>query len=128
MENIYQMPYARPDTAKEDLSEAIRATFELAGAKVKMTGGYSGWQPNMKSPILKTMKETYFNLYGKEPEVTAVHAGLECGILGSKYPNWDMISAVPPSYLPTHRTRVFIPSVDKWWNFIVAALANAPKK
>ncbi|NMB37172.1 MAG: aminoacyl-histidine dipeptidase [Bacteroidales bacterium] len=117
------------DTAKEDLSEAIRAVFELAGAKVTLTGGYSGWQPNMRSPILKTMKETYFNLFGKEAKVTAVHAGLECGILGSKYPNWDMISCGPTILSPhSPDERVFIPSVDKWWEFIVAALANAPKK
>ena len=117
------------DSAKEDLSEAIRATFELAGAEVTLSGGYSGWQPNMKSPILKTMKETYFNLFGKAAEVTAVHAGLECGILGSKYPNWDMISCGPTILSPhSPDERVFIPSVDKWWKFMVAALADAPKK
>ena len=117
------------DSAKEDLSEAIHATFELAGAEVTLSGGYSGWQPNMKSPILKTMKETYFNLFGKAAEVTAVHAGLECGILGSKYPNWDMISCGPTILSPhSPDERVFIPSVDKWWEFIVAALADAPKK
>ena len=117
------------DTAKHDLSEAIRAVFELAGAKVVFTGGYSGWQPNMESPILKTMKETYKNLYGVEADVKAIHAGLECAIISNNYPHWDMISCGPTLMSPhSPEERVLIPTVEKWWNFLVEALKNAPVK
>ncbi len=117
------------DTAKHDLSEAIRAVFELAGAKVAFSGGYSGWQPNMESPILKTMKETYKNLYGVEADVKAIHAGLECAIISNNYPHWDMISCGPTLMSPhSPEERVLIPTVEKWWNFLVEALKNAPVK
>ena len=117
------------DSAKADLSESIRAVFELAGASVALTGGYSGWQPNMASPILKAMKETYRELYGIEPAVKAIHAGLECGILGGIYPNWDMISCGPTIRSPhSPEERVCIPTVEKWWNFVVTALEKAPLK
>ena len=117
------------DSLKEDLAEAIRCTFELAGAKVFFDGGYSGWSPNMKSPILKTMKEQYKKLFGKEPAVMAIHAGLECGILAGAYPQWDMISCGPTLKSPhSPDERAFIPSVEKWWVFIQAVLEDAPKK
>ena len=117
------------DSAKETLGEAIRATFELAGATVTLTGGYSGWQPNMDSAILKEMKETYKNLFGVEPAVKAIHAGLECGILGTNYPNWDMISCGPTLRSPhSPEERANIPTVKKWWDFLVEVLKNAPAK
>lgn len=117
------------DSAKLDLSESIRAVFELAGATVELTGGYSGWQPNMASPILKAMKETYRELYGVEPAVRAIHAGLECGILGGIYPNWDMISCGPTIRSPhSPEERVNIATVEKWWKFVIRALEKAPLK
>lgn len=117
------------DSLKEDLAEGVRAAFELAGAKVMFDGGYSGWSPNMDSPILKTMKAQYMKLYGKEPAVMAIHAGLECGIFGGAYPQWDMISCGPTLKSPhSPDERCYIPSVEKWWNFIVAALEDAPLK
>ena len=117
------------DSLKEDLAEAVRCAFELAGAKVSFEGGYSGWSPNMKSPILKTMKEQYKKLFGKEPAVMAIHAGLECGILAGAYPNWDMISCGPTLKSPhSPDERAFIPSVAKWWQFLQAVLEDAPKK
>lgn len=117
------------DTAKYDLKEAIRAAFELAGAKVTFTGGYSGWQPNMDSPILKEMKETYKKLFGVDAAVKAIHAGLECAILSTNYPHWDMISCGPTLMSPhSPDERVLIPTVDKFWKFIVEVVKNAPKK
>lgn len=117
------------DSAKEAMSESIRAAFELAGADVVFSGGYSGWKPNMKSPILKAMRETYNALYGKMPEVKAIHAGLECGILSGAYPHWDMISCGPTICSPhSPAERVEIASVEKWWNFVKATLQNAPVK
>jgi dipeptidase D len=117
------------DSAKEALSEEIRAAFELAGAKVTLTGGYSGWQPNMKSAILKEMKEIYAKMFGVEPQVKAIHAGLECGILAGAYPNWDMVSCGPTLRSPhSPDERALISTVDKWWRFLVEVLKNAPKK
>ncbi len=117
------------DSAKNDLKEEIRAIFELAGAKVKFAGGYSGWQPNMDSAILKAMKKTYKSLYNKEAEVKAIHAGLECGILSTNYPHWDMISCGPTLMSPhSPDERVLIPSVPIFWKFLVEVLKNAPVK
>ena len=117
------------DSLKEYLSESIRCCFELAGAKVFFDGGYSGWSPNMQSPILKTMKEQYKKLFGEEPAVMAIHAGLECGIFSGAYPHWDMISCGPTLKSPhSPDERAFIPSVAKWWTFIQAVLEDAPKK
>lgn len=117
------------DSAKYDLSEAIRAAFELAGAKVSFSGGYQGWQPNMDSPILKEMKATYKKIFKEEARVKAIHAGLECAILSTNYPNWDMISCGPTLMSPhSPDERVLIPTVEKFWKFIVEVLKNAPVK
>ena len=80
------------DTAKEALAERLVCLAELAGGTCKLSGAYPGWKPNMQSPLLKTMKQVYKKLYKKEPAVVAIHAGLECGLLGGKYPDMDMIS------------------------------------
>lgn len=117
------------DSLKEDLGEAVRAAFELAGAKVWFDGGYSGWSPNLESPILRTMKAQYKKLFGKEPLVMAIHAGLECGIFGEAYPHWDMISCGPTLKSPhSPAERCHVPSVGKWWKFLTAVIENAPEK
>ena len=117
------------DSAKETLGVALSSIFELAGATVTLTGGYSGWQPNMNSPILKAMKESYKELYLVEPAVKAIHAGLECGILGTNYPHWDMISCGPTIRSPhSPDEKVNIVTVTRWWDFLVYALKNAPIK
>lgn len=117
------------DSAKEDLAEMMSSVFELAGADIQLEGGYSGWKPNMASPILKSMQETYQSLYGKIPEIKAIHAGLECGIIGGKYPNLDMISFGPTIRYPhSPDEKVEIASVEKFWNFLAATLKNAPSK
>ena len=117
------------DSSKMDMAEQMRNVFELAGAKVTFDGAYSGWKPNMDSAILAEMKKVYKKLYGKEPAVMAIHAGLECGILGAKYPNWDMVSCGPTLCSPhSPDERVYVPSVAKFWDFIVEVLKDAPKK
>ena len=101
----------------------------MAGAKVTLTGGYPGWKPNMESPILKTMQQVYQAKYGRIPEIKAIHAGLECGILGGKYPNWDMISFGPTIRFPhSPDEKVNIESVGKFWDFLVETLKNIPVK
>jgi hypothetical protein len=80
---------------KDEIAQAVRAVFELGGAAVSQGDGYPGWKPNMGSRVLKKAIATYSSLYGKEPEVKAIHAGLECGLIGEKYPGIDMISFGP---------------------------------
>ncbi|MBQ5935693.1 MAG: aminoacyl-histidine dipeptidase [Bacteroidales bacterium] len=127
--NVNTLLRGSTDTLKMDLAESVRAAFELAGAKVWFDGAYSGWSPNMASPILHTMKDQYKKLFGKEPAVMAIHAGLECGILAGAYPNWDMISCGPTLKSPhSPDERCYVPSVAKWWQFIQAVIEDAPKK
>lgn len=117
------------DSAKEAFAARVRSVFELAGCEVSLTGGYSGWAPNPASPILATMKKVYNDLYGKEPAVMAIHAGLECGILGGIYPNWDMVSFGPTLMSPhSPDERAYIPSVTKCWDFLKNVLAEIPVK
>ncbi len=117
------------NTEKDALAGSLSSVFELAGAHVELSGGYDGWRPNMNSPILKTMQEVYKKLYGKTPEIAAVHAGLECGIIGGKYPMMDMISFGPTIRFPhSPDEKVNIESVGKFWEFMKATLENAPEK
>ena len=117
------------DSAKDDLVEQVDSVFALGGAMVSFDGGYPGWKPNMDSQILKQMKEIYQNKFGKVPAVLGIHAGLECGILGAAYPNWDMISFGPTMRSPhSPDERVNIASVQKFWDFLVEVLKNTPVK
>lgn len=117
------------DSAKMDLSVMMGSIFELAGADISFTGEYPGWKPNPNSTILKTMQDVYNNHFGKIPEIKAIHAGLECGILGAAYPNWDMISFGPTIRNPhSPDERVNAPSVEKFWMYLVETLKNIPVK
>ena len=117
------------DSAKEALAQKMESVFKLAGCKIRFTGGYSGWAPNAASPILATMKEVYSKMYGKQPLVMAIHAGLECGILAGAYPHWDMVS-MGPTLLSPHSPdeRCHIPSVARSWDFLKAVLEAIPEK
>ncbi len=114
---------------KEALADAIASVFELADADVETSGSYDGWNPNMESPILKTMVASYKSLYNKEPKVTAIHAGLECGIISTNYPTLDMISFGPTIQYPhSPDERVEIASVEKFYDFLKHTITNAPEK
>jgi len=117
------------DSAKMGTMYKIGTIFDLIGADVKFEGAYPGWKPNTESPILKTMQGVYQKLYGRIPEIKAIHAGLECGILGAAYPNWDMISFGPTIRYPhSPDEKVNIASVGKFWNYLVETLKNVPVK
>ena len=117
------------DTAKDALAAKFESVFSLAGIETSFAGGYSGWAPNPESAILATMKKVYNDLYGKEPAVMAIHAGLECGILSGAYPHWDMVSCGPTLMSPhSPDERAIIPSVAKCWEFLKAVLENIPTK
>jgi len=117
------------DSAREDLKNMFRAVFEPAGAETTFDGEYPGWKPNMESPILKTMQDVYQKKFGKVPEIKAIHAGLECGLLGGVYPNLDMISFGPTIRFPhSPDEKVNIETVKKFWEFLVATLEEIPVK
>ncbi len=111
------------ETRKQAVCSSLESVFALAGAKVEQVSGYNGWRPNIHSPLLKLMKDTYTQLYGKEPSVKVMHAGLECGIIQGIYPDMDMISIGPDLQFPhSPDERVNIHSVEKVWKFIISAL------
>lgn len=117
------------DSMKEYLTTSLECCFSMAGMKVEMTGGYSGWQPNVESPILHAMKKSYQEQFGVEPAVKVVHAGLECGIIGATVPGLDMISFGPTLRSPhSPAERVLIPTVKKFYDFLVATLEQTPVK
>jgi dipeptidase D len=103
----------------------IQALSETAGAEVNQPEGYPGWEPNLQSLILQKCKNIYQKIFQKEPEVGAIHAGLECGIIGEKFPGMDMISFGPTIEHPhSPEERVHIGSVKKFWDFLTAVLAE----
>ncbi len=108
-----------------EIVQTVQSIGELGGAEVSTSEGYPGWKPNLDSPILAIAKETYKNLYGVEPEIKAVHAGLECGIIGEKYPGMDMISFGPTlEGVHSPDEKIYIDTVEKYWKFLLAILKN----
>jgi dipeptidase D len=117
------------DSAKEATAWKIAAVFQLIGADVNLSGEYPGWKPNMDSPILKTCQEVYNKNFGKIPEIKGIHAGLECGLLGGVYPNFDMISFGPTIRFPhSPDEKVKIDTVKLFWEFLVLILEEVPEK
>ena len=117
------------ESSKWDLANTLRSTFELTGCEVTCTGDYPGWSPNMDSAILKVMTKLYEKLNNEKPHVAACHAGLECGILGTNYPDMDMISFGPTikgAHSPDERAQ--ISSAQKYWDFVIEILKEIPEK
>jgi dipeptidase D len=115
------------DTEKYDLAAAITSTFQLMGAQVAYSGIYPGWEPRPTSPIVKLMDTLYKELFGHSAHVNAVHAGLECGILGTNYPDMQMIS-FGPNITGAHSPDecVQISSVQKFWGYLLETLKRIP--
>lgn len=127
MKNIALTTSQRSSVASEieEIVHTVASIFKLGGAEVETTEGYPGWKPNMDSQILKIAKDTYKSLYGKKPDVKAIHAGLECGIIGEKYPGIDMVSFGPTlEGVHSPDEKIYIDSVEKFWNFLLAILNN----
>ena len=111
------------ESRKEELASIIQSAFSLAGAKVEFSGAYPGWKPNFKSTLLATMKSVYEREFGNTPRIVTIHAGLECGIIGSKYEGMEMISFGPTIEHPhSPDERVNIATVQKFYQFVLAAL------
>ena len=117
------------ETSKFDLANSLRSAFELVGCEVELSGSYPGWTPNVKSEILDVLVPIYEKQNGEKPKVVACHAGLECGILGTNYPDMDMISFGPTihgAHSPDERAS--ISSSQKFWKFLLEILKNIPVK
>lgn len=117
------------DSAKIDISNMVESVFRLANANIQHSDGYPGWAPNTNSKILQITKDSYTKLFGVEPIVRAIHAGLECGLFLEKYPQLDMISFGPTirgAHSPDER--LSIPTTQKFWNLLLDVLVNIPKK
>ena len=117
------------DSAKLDVAYTVGAPLKLMGCNVEHAGAYPGWAPNPDSQILVLMENKYESLFGEKPHVMAIHAGLECGILGEKNPGMDMISFGPTIKNPhSPDEKVNIISVQKFWSFLLAILKDIPNK
>jgi dipeptidase D len=113
------------ESRKNQVAEMVKSVFKLAGAEVTHSDGYPGWTPNSGSPILKTTVDSYKKLFGVEPVVRSIHAGLECGLFLEKYPDLDMVS-FGPTILGAHspNERLNIETTGKFWLHLVDVLEN----
>ena len=106
-----------------EICDAVRAVFDLAGADATTSDGSPGWKPDLKQPILRIAQTTYQGLYGTEPQAKAIHAGLECGIIGERVPGMDMISFGPTlEGVHSPDERIHIDTVEKFWDFLMGIL------
>jgi dipeptidase D len=112
-----------------DTVDIVKSLFSLTSARVTISNAYPGWEPNTNSEILGITKNIYRNLFNEEPEVKAVHAGLECGLFLEKYPDLDMIS-FGPTIRDVHspNEKLEIATVDKFWKLLKNVLAEIPEK
>ncbi|CAN5334680.1 aminoacyl-histidine dipeptidase [soil metagenome] len=116
-------------SSKNDLATNLRSVFELGGYDVEFSGEYPGWTPDMDSAILKVLDKLYQDINNEKANIAVCHAGLECGIIGCKYPNMDMISFGPTirgAHSPDEKAS--IKSAQKYWNFVLEILKNIPQK
>jgi dipeptidase D len=115
------------ESAKEDICNMVACVFDLAGAEVKHSDGYPGWKPNSNSKIVEITRQAYVDLFKNEPQVKAIHAGLECGLIGHVYPSMDMISFGPTikgAHSPDERLE--IESISKFWDLTIEVLKRIP--
>lgn len=127
---VHSLMRSAVDTAKAALAQRVRCIFELAGAdSVEFKGGYSGWRPKLDTPMNKVMMEQFEKVYGYPMKVMATHGGLECALLGAKYPNWEMVSIGPTVRFPhSPDEKVNIASVARTWDYLKVVLENVPEK
>jgi len=116
------------ESSKRNIASQVRAVFELSSAETKVGDGYPGWQPDMDSKVLKISKKVFSDLFSRDAEIKAVHAGLECGILAAKYPGMDMVSFGPTiegAHSPDERVK--IPDVEKFYRLLKSIIAELAK-
>ncbi|GLX82150.1 aminoacyl-histidine dipeptidase [Thalassotalea eurytherma] len=117
------------DDGRDDAQTMVQSTFELAGAKIEFSGAYPGWKPDTSSAIMQVVRDTYQSIFNKLPEIMVIHAGLECGLFKTAYPNWDMVSIGPTIKFPhSPDEKVEIATVEQYWQLLTAVLGNIPTK
>jgi dipeptidase D len=117
------------ESEKFAITDKVNSLFELAGADVVNSDGYPAWQPDINSKLVKTSVEIYKNMYGAEPIIETIHAGLECGLVGEKYPGMDMISFGPTlKEVHTPNEKIQVSTVAKCWDLLKAIIENLPEK
>ena len=117
------------DDGRLEAQTMVESVFSLAGAGIKFSGAYPGWKPDTSSSIMKTVRDTYQSLFGKLPEIMVIHAGLECGLFKTAYPNWDMVSFGPTIKFPhSPDEKVDVKTVEQYWQLLIAVLKNIPSK
>ncbi len=113
----------------DNMCATIEACFALAGAEVKHSDGYPAWKMRAHSELQKIVRESYVKLFGKEPIMRGIHAGLECGLFSERYPNLDMVSFGPTlRFVHTPDERLHIPTVQMVWDHLLDVLKNIPTK
>jgi dipeptidase D len=126
--NVVELTTSQRSSVATELTEILQTVghaIQLGSGTATATEGYPGWKPDMNSAILKTARETYKQLTGREPHVKAIHAGLECGIIGEKYPGIDMVSFGPTlEGVHSPDEKIYIDTVEKFWNFLLSVLRN----
>jgi dipeptidase D len=117
------------ESEKRDLANIVQSAIELGGGKAVFGDGYPAWEPNINSPILNEAKEIFKGLFNKEPVIEAIHAGLECGLIGEKYPGMDMLS-FGPTLKDVHSPdeKINIPTTQNCWKLLVEIIKNIPEK
>lgn len=117
------------ESEKIVMADVVGTSLELGGAEVTMGDGYPAWEPNMDSAILKTAVNVFKDTFGKEPVIEAIHAGLECGLIGEKYPSMDMLSFGPNlEEVHTPNERIQISSAQRCWKLLLEIIKNIPTK
>jgi dipeptidase D len=110
-------------SSRDRMTQKIEMLAHLAGAEYKSGNGYASWQPDWESELLARAKALYKKMFGKDPEVNVVHGGLECGVIGAKHEDMDMISLGPTIENPhSPDERLYIPSIKKVWDFLTELL------
>jgi len=125
--NIVTSQRSSVESERVDMTNMVTSVLNLASGTVGYNDGYPAWQPDIESDVLKVFKSTFKKMYGKEPEVTAIHAGLECGLIKEKYPDMDMIS-FGPTMKDVHSPdeKLQISTVTEFYKQLVNALKNIP--
>ncbi|MCG8530509.1 MAG: aminoacyl-histidine dipeptidase, partial [Desulfovibrionales bacterium] len=124
---VQVLPRSLVDSACDDTRDKVKGLFTMAGAEVSFHDGYPGWQPIANSTVQQLVQEVYHKLFNKDAAFKVIHAGLECGTLGKKYPNWDMASFGPTIKFPhSPAEKVHIASVGRFWQLLTAVLAETP--
>lgn len=117
------------DSGREQVAGMLTALANLSGASINLSGAYPGWKPDISSPVMAIVRETYNDIYKKDPTVMVIHAGLECGLFKEPYPLMDMVSIGPTIRYPhSPDEMVNITTVGQYWELLVAVLARIPAK